>query len=225
MSNMKIVAYSDEQFNDTVPGGEYELMLNPEQMQWSRQIQYNEEAPPDASATSPKYNKAQSEKLSFDVIIDCTGVVDSQRIDLPAEIKQLSKVVYDYNGEIHRPNYVIVNWGAGLGFRCVLTTFNTTYTFFKPDGTPLRAKISLEFAYYIDLKTLSMKEKKASPDMSHRVTVVDGDTLPAISNRIYRAPGHYPQIAAFNGLDKFRALRGGTVLTVPPLKAKERQHA
>jgi hypothetical protein len=225
MSNMKIAAYRDEKFNSRVPGGQYELMLNPDKLQWNRQIQYNEEAPPDSSATSPKYNKTQSEKLSFDIVIDCTGVVDSKRVDLPTEIAQLSKVVYDYNGEIHRPNYVIINWGAGLAFKCVLTGFNTSYTFFKPDGTPLRAKISLEFSSYIDLSTLAKKEKKASPDMSHLVDVVDGDTLPAISNRIYRQPDYYVQIAAFNRLDKFRSLRAGTVLTVPPLKAKGSQHA
>lgn len=225
MSNMKIVAYSDEKFNDKVDDGEYELMLNPEKLQWGRQIDYNEEAAPDSSAPSSKYNKTQSEKLSFDIVIDCTGVVDGKRVDLPAEIAQLSKVIYDYNGSIHRPNYVIVNWGAGLAFRCVLTSFNTSYTFFKPDGTPLRAKISLEFAYYIDLATLAKKEKKASPDMSHLVNAVDGDTLPQLSQRIYRSPNFHVQIARFNGLDKFRQLRPGQVLTLPPLKATGSKHA
>src|SRR5471032_1049755 len=127
MGNMRIVAYSDEKFATKVPKGDYELMLNPDKLQWGRSIQYNEEAAVDASAPSPKYNKTHSEKLSFDVVIDCTGVIDPTRVDLPAEIAQLSKVIYDYNGDIHRPNFVIVNWGRGLAFKSVLTSFNLSY--------------------------------------------------------------------------------------------------
>jgi nucleoid-associated protein YgaU len=220
MSNMKIVAYSDEKFNTKVANGEYEVMLNPEKIQWGRSIQYNEETAVDSSAPSSKYNKTNSEKLSFDLVIDCTGVVDSKRVDLPTEMSNLSKVIYDYNGAIHRPNYLIINWGRGLAFKCVLTGFNFSYTFFKPDGTPLRAMISLEFSSYIDLGTLAKKENKQSPDVTHRITVVDGDSLPQISRQIYRSSNYYVQIAKFNGLDKFRHLRAGSILTVPPLVAE-----
>ncbi|MDU8498221.1 hypothetical protein RYB01_03385 [Pseudomonas syringae] len=221
MSNMRIVAYSDETFTDRVTGGFYKVMLNPEKLQWGRQVQYNEASAPDSSAPTSKYNKTNSEKLSFELVIDCTGVVDSKRVDLPEEMAQLSRVIYDYNGNIHRPNYVIINWGGGLAFRCVLTGFNTSYTFFKPDGTPLRARVSLEFASYIDSVTLARRDKKASPDMSHLVSIVEGDTLPQIADDIYRDPGYYIQIAKVNKLDKFRCLKPGTVLSVPPLVAQE----
>ncbi|MDF3126588.1 peptidoglycan-binding protein [Rheinheimera sp. 1928-s] len=219
MSNMKIVAYSDGTFTTKVSKGDYEVMLNPEKLQWNRSIQYNEETSIDSSAPASKYSKTLSEKLSFDLVIDCTGVVDSKRVNLPNEVSKLSKVIYDYNGDIHRPNYVIINWGSGLAFKCVLTSFNLSYTFFKPDGTPLRAKVSLEFSSSIDAATLAKKDDKKSPDMSHLVSLVEGDNLPQISNQIYLSPNYYLQIAQFNGLNKFRRLHPGAVLTVPPLKA------
>lgn len=220
MSNMKIVAYSDGTFSTKVANGEYEVMLNPEKLQWDRRVQYNEETSIDSSAPSSKYNKTPSEKLSFDLVVDCTGVVDSSRVDLPGEITKLSKVVYEYNGDIHRPNYVIINWGGGLAFQGVLTSFNLSYTFFKPDGTPLRAKLSMEFASYIDAATLAKKDDKKSPDMSHLVSVIEGDSLPQISSRIYRSSNYYVQIAQFNELNKFRCLPAGMALVVPPLKAE-----
>ncbi|WP_259504775.1 CIS tube protein [Shewanella baltica] len=219
MSNMKIVAYSDGTFTTKVVKGDYEVMLNPEKLQWNRSIQYNEETSIDSSAPASKYSKTLSEKLSFELVIDCTGVVDSKRVNLPSEVSKLSKVIYDYNGDIHRPNYVIINWGSGLAFKCVLTSFNLSYTFFKPDGTPLRAKLSLEFSSSIDAATLAKKDDKKSPDMSHLVSLVEGDNLPQISNQIYLSPNYYLQIAQFNGLNKFRRLNPGAVLTVPPLKA------
>lgn len=214
MANMKIVAYSDETFSTQV--SDYELMLNPDKMQWSRSVQYNNESSL-GSETSVKYSRTGAESLSFDIVIDCTGVVDSQRIDLPVEIEQLSKVVYDYNGSIHRPNYLIINWGGGLAFRCVLTSMTTNYTFFKPDGTPLRAKISLAFIYYTDIHTLARKENKQSPDMSHRILVTEGDTLPQISQRIYQTSAYAVQLARFNGLNKVRKMEAGQIIIAPPL--------
>ncbi|WP_248798706.1 hypothetical protein [Pseudomonas sp. MWU13-2105] len=221
MSNMKIVAYSDETFTAAVADGTYEVMLNPDKVQRGRQVQYNQESASGSSSSSPTYSKTNSEKLSFDLVIDCTGVVDSTRVNLPDEMARLSKIIYDYNGAIHRPNYVVIRWGGGLEFRGVLTGFSTSYTLFKPDGTPLRAKLSLEFVSYIDLATLARKEKKSSPDMSHLVQIVEGDTLPQIADDIYRDPAYYVQIARFNKLDKFRRLSPGTLLSVPPLVAQE----
>ncbi len=214
MANMKIVAYSDETFSSQI--GDYELMLNPDKMQWGRNIQYNQETAL-AGEASIKYSKTAAETLSFEIVIDCTGVVDSKRVDLPGEIAQLSKIAYDYNGDIHRPNYLIINWGGGLAFRCVLTSMNTNYSFFKPDGTPLRARISLAFSSYIDLKTLANKENKRSPDMTHRIAVVEGDNLAQISQRIYQTPAYTVQLARYNGLNKFRQLQAGQTIIAPPL--------
>jgi hypothetical protein len=85
-SNMKIVAYSDEKFSTPVPKGSFEAMLNPDKLQCGRSVQYNEEAALAGIAPAIKYSKSLSEKLSFELIIDCTGVVDDKRLNLPAEI-------------------------------------------------------------------------------------------------------------------------------------------
>jgi Contractile injection system tube protein/LysM domain len=215
MTNLTFVAYKNETFTTPV-GKPYEVMLNPDKLQWDRSIKYNDEAPP-GSEPSLKYKQSDQATLSFDLVIDCTGVVDSDRVDLPGEIKKLSDVIYKFNGDIHQPNYIKITWGGIEPFNCVLTKFNTSYTFFKPDGTPLRAKLSLSFANYLDLKTIAQQEKKKSPDMTHLVTVVEGDDLPQISKQIYRSSKYYIQIAQANGLDKFRRLKPGLILTVPPL--------
>ena len=216
-NNMRIVAYSDEKYNSKVPGGDYVVMLNPESIKWARSIEYNDEQPIDSSAPSQKYKKTPGEKLSFDLVIDCTGVVDSKRTDLPKEINQLTKVVYDYNGKIHRPNFVAVYWGKGLSFKGVLTSFDSTYTYFKPDGTALRAKISLSFTSYIDPNMRAKTEGKNSPDITHNVKVVAGDSLPYISDKTLGTPFYYIQIAKYNRLDKFRNLKPGSQITVPPI--------
>lgn len=216
LPNMTFVAYSDDTYNDPIPGRQYMVMLNPEKMQFDRSIKYNDETPV-GGAPSIKYSQTNTGNLSFELVIDCTGVVDSSRVNLPAELASLSKVIYDYNGDIHSPNYVKIKWGGNPPFNCVLTKLNTSYTFFKPDGTPLRARVALAFSYFIDPVTLANEEDNKSPDLTHLVTVVEGDNLPQISQRIYRSPQFYIQVAQANELDKFRRLRPGLQLRVPPL--------
>ena len=215
---MTIDGFSDSGFS--TKEGSYEVMLNPDNIKLDRKIDYNTEQAPDKSQPSVKYDKTNAMTLSFDLVIDCTGVVDNTRIDLPKEIADLLNVVYNYHGEIHRPYFVIISWGLGDTFKGVLTTFNTHYTLFNADGIPLRAKVSLSFTSYLDPKSVSKTENKASPDLTHLVTVRLGDALPSISQKIYNKPDYFIQIAEFNGLDKFRRLQAGTQLIVPPLIPK-----
>ncbi len=217
MIKMQLVAYSDDGFSNAVANGSYTVMINPESLKWDRSIQYNEQQAPDSGKASSKYKVTPAEKLSFDLVIDCTGVVDSSRVDLPTELNQLKKVVYDYNGDIHRPNFVTISWGKNTTFEGILDSINTTFNYFKPDGTPLRAKVSLSFSSYTDVATAAKEENKTSPDLTHLISVSAGDSLPGISQDIYSSPEYYVQLAKYNDLNKFRALAIGTAITVPPL--------
>ncbi len=217
MSNLTIVAYSDNQFSTKVANGTYTLMLNPEKIQWSRSNTYNNETNVGSNAVSLKFSKAEVQKLSFETVIDCTGVVDSSRVDMTTEINTLTQVIYTYNGTIHQPNFLIISWGTGITFNCVLSSFNLSYTLFNADGTPLRARVSLEFSSYVSPTLAAKAAGNESPDMTHLVNVVAGMNLPQISQQIYNSSLYTVQIAQFNGLNKFRDLKPGQVVTVPPL--------
>lgn len=97
-------------------------------------------------------------------MIDCTGVVDSTRTDLTQEINQLKKTVYDYNGNIHRPNYVILYWGQGLSFKGVLQTFDTTYTFFAPMAPRYAPKSRCNLP-----RTLTRQRRRKKRIVNHRI--------------------------------------------------------
>jgi hypothetical protein len=50
-----------------------------------------------------------------------------------------------------RPHWCVATWGdmlqdkeAATGFRCVIETLQTKYELFSPDGTPLRARVTLK---------------------------------------------------------------------------------
>lgn len=216
---MKIYGYDDGQYKKK--NSEYIVMINPESLKWDREIMYNEQQAPDSGGSSKKYKYTPGYKLSFDIIIDGTGVVDSSRTNCMKEIKALQNVVYTYKGKTHRPNFVVIHWGGDITFHGVLTNFDTNYTLFKPNGSPLRAKISLKFSSYTDPVKLAKEEAKKSPDMTHLVEVVDGDTLPSLCENVWTDPLQYVNVAEFNGLNKFRKLKSGTKLVFPPLIPSE----
>ena len=56
-----------------------------------------------------------------------------------------------------------------------------------------------------------------SPPMDRMVTVVAGDTLPALCHKIYGDSSFYVQVAKYNKLNKFRKLTPGMQLRFPPL--------
>lgn len=214
---LRITAYTDENFQNAFKAKPYTVMINPESIKWDRSIDYNEKQAPDSSSPSQKYKSTPAQSLSFDIIIDCVGIVDSKRTDMSAEISLLESVVYTYNGEIHRPNFVKVQWGKDLVFKGVLKSFDTSYTLFKPDGSPLRAKVSLSFTQYISPDQVEKIDQNESPDVTHLVNVVEGDTLPGLCQKVWDDYSYYVHVAEYNELNKFRNLKGIQHLIFPPI--------
>lgn len=214
---MKITGYTDEQFKKRFPGPPYLMMLNPESVKLQRSIEYNQQQAPDSSSPSQRYKSTPSDRLNFDVVIDCTGIVDPKRIDMAKEISTLENIIFTYNGNIHRPNFVKVQWGKDLIFNGVLTSFDISYTLFRPDGSPLRAKISLGFGQYTAPQAVKIQDNDKSPDISHLVTVVEGNTLPGLCEQVWDNPDYYIQVASYNGLNKFRNLKRVEQLIFPPI--------
>ncbi|WP_422360463.1 hypothetical protein [Reichenbachiella sp.] len=215
---LKITGYTNKLFSKKYTDvGSYSVMMNPESIKLTKGSEYSTKAAPNAGENSPKFKNSKKGQLSFDIVIDCTGVVNPQRVDMAEEISKIEKLTHKYNGKIHRPNYVIVRWGKDLTFKGVLSQMDISYTLFKPNGAPLRAKVSLTFDEYIAPKRASKMRKKSSPDLTHLVEVNEGDTLPQLCDKVWEDYSYYIQAAKFNKLNKFRNLSGGTQLVFPPI--------
>ena len=214
---MKISGFLDKDYQKPISAQPYSFMINPDSVKWQRRVEYTDEQTPDSSSPSQRYKYSPNDTLSFDIVIDCTGIVSDKRTDMAKEIAALENIVFDYNGEIHRPNFVTIRWGEKFVFNGVLTSFDTSYTLFKSDGDPLRAKVSLAFSQYVSPATRKKKEKTQSPDVTHLVNVEDGMTLPQLCYKVWNDDSYCVQVAKFNGLNKFRNLRGIKQLIFPPL--------
>lgn len=221
MAKLTFTGYSDGAFSTKAPSpNQYVAMLNPSTIDIGRSIEYSPESS-GTSASAPKFMQVSGETLSFELVIDCTGVVDDTRTDLKTELETLAAVMLSYQGSIHRANFVTVIWGDTLNFKGVLSSMSVNYTFFKPNGSALRAKVKLDFRSYVDASTLAKQQNQQSPDVTHHILVRDGDSLPMIAQSVYRRPDCFVALAKANRLDKFRHLTGGTTLLAPPLKSAD----
>jgi hypothetical protein len=224
LEKLTITAFKDDTFKSAV-GDPFSVMINPASYSHSYEIKYNNRQAQGSSGGSPDFNKIGWETVKLDLVFDGTGVVSSP---LPGiipytddgiadQIDALKKLVFDYNGNTHSPNYIQLAWGKLL-FSCRLSALTINYTMFKPDGTPLRARASATFIGFQDEKTLAKKANKSSPDLTHLVTIKAGDMLPLLCFDIYGSSDLYLEVARRNGLANFRALVPGSQLLFPPLQ-------
>lgn len=222
LERMQIIAYKDEEF--TRKAGTFTVMMNPEKYSHGFKVCYNDVTAQGSPGASPDFNKIAQEEVQFELVFDGTGVIPG---DLPgvvpytgdgiaAQIDELKRLVFDYQGNIHSPNYLKLVWGKLL-FRCRFTKMDLTYTLFKPDGTPLRARANASFVGFNDEEELQRQANKTSPDLTHALTVKGGDTLPLMCYQVYGSSVYYPQVARINGLTDFRNLVVGSQVVFPPL--------
>ena len=220
-SQMKLTACAVDGDTPKANGKSISLLINPSELTLSRKTDYGGCVPMGDTGSGRKFSRVQPDTLDFSSVFDGSGVVPiPSNLNLPAEVDDqldlLNDVVYTYNGEEHEPNVVQILWGR-LMFYGRLTTFNIEYTLFLPNGVALRAKATMSFDRFKKPQEASLEANQSSPDLSHAVVVRDGDTLPLLCHRIYGDSSYYVDVARFNGLHAFRALKPGLLLHFPPL--------
>ncbi len=218
----------------SVQGGDsniFSALINPAELERSLAIDYSDKdtAPINGNTEDKKYARYVPESVSFSLVLDSTGAVPpasgstggltaSNPTPVPDLVDRLKSVCYTYNGDKHEPNVIKLNWGENFdNFYGRAQDLTVNYTLFKPTGEPLRAKLKLKFVRFRSNSQSANEKKNNSPDMTHAVTVREGDTLPLLCEQIYQDGSQYLMVARFNGLTDFRSLKPNSVLHFPPL--------
>src|SRR5262249_4648181 len=155
-----------------------------------------------------QYVRGQNEKISMELFFDTTdggmvGDVTDVR-DKTTPLYQLMKV----DSELHAPPRVTLSWGdsgqltshgASIAPWLVLESISEEFNLFSPDGTPLRARLSVTFreAWTID-EQLQVTPRHSS-DRTKLHQVQRGETISQIANMEYQDPHNWRPIAEANG--------------------------
>lgn len=213
LDKLKLLSFKDETFKN--PRGVYIAYFNPDSFSETYSVTYTDAEGEGGVGSDAKYSKTLAKTYSFNLIIDGTG---SSGLKLPVlpQIELFKEMAYNYVGEIHRPPYLILNWGPKVE-KCVLTSLTIDYTLFDPVGMPLRATLKTKFKEVLPFLLRKKILKINSPDLTHSRIVKEGDTLPLLCEEIYGDPKLYLKVAEVNKLTNYRELVPGTEVILPPI--------
>lgn len=91
---------------------------------------------------------ALSDSLNFEIVLDSSNCIIESQADMEKAIAALKSVMYRYDGCIHAPNFVMIEWGEVFSFKGTIRSFDVSYSLFRPDGVPLKAKIGLSYVAF-----------------------------------------------------------------------------
>jgi hypothetical protein len=194
----------------------FEISINPASLKIEKNIRYKEFELHNASFGLVRYDAHTLSKLSFDFVLDSTGIAYKKNGPLDKTIATFEKIAYDINGNTHIPNVLKVSWGSFI-FNCVLTSLSYDYSLFSPDGEPLRVKVSVSFIGIMSLEEAQKKANNNSPDMTHIITLKAGESIAMWCDKIYGDASYCIDIAQYNNLPGLRNILVGTKIVFPPL--------
>jgi len=197
------------------------VLFNPEEYTVNRDIQYAQIAVPGLSAPVVQFVHGNAQTLDMELFLD-TLEKNSQAAAGSDVRKLVEKITsfMDIDPTVHAPPPVLFTW-ASLSFTCVLQKTSQKFVMFKPDGTPVRARLQVTFSEFRNVDMEAKEVKRQTADYSKLHTVCAGDSLALIAWREYGRPTAWRPIALRNGLDDPRSLRTGDVLVLPRLPYRD----
>jgi hypothetical protein len=210
------------------------VRFNPTEYTLSKGAQFADVPIPGLDSPILQFVRGQSETLSLDLFFDSTeyGMDDSA-----TSVTTLTDPFYSLikiDGKTHAPPVCYFSWGATFpgqsiqtsvgtgsqrryGFKCVVESVRQRFTLFSPQGTPLRATLTVQLKEYKTLAEQIAEINTQSADHSHTHLVQIGETLAQISANVYNDSSQWRAIATANNLLDPLNLPSGKMLVIPPL--------
>jgi nucleoid-associated protein YgaU len=142
--------------------------------------------------------------------------VRKQYTDALWKLMMVDPALKDKKSKKGRPPRVRFQWGSAWSFNAVISNIQQKFTLFSPDGTPVRATLTVSFQQEKDEASLAPQNPTSGGLGGERFwTVSEGDTLGWIAYREFGQTSEWRVIADANRLTNVRELVPGTVLVIP----------
>lgn len=197
-----------------------EFLYNPETVSITKQAEFKEHQTQGADTGKKEWTHGISRALTIsDLYFD---TYETRKNVREQYVNKLERLVHR-DSTLKRPPKVLFVWGSFMkesddynSNQWYVTSVTVNYTMFLNDGTPVRAKISLQ------LKETNSQEGEGSQSQSgkndqHSVhTLKQGETLQNVSAKKYGDSGKWRPIADANNIDDPMNVPPGKVLKIPP---------
>jgi hypothetical protein len=215
LTRLKIEAYRTADYREPAADS-FTVLFNPTTYTQKYEVVYHPRQGAGDTGSPQVFGKIKPQEYTFELLFDGTGTA-VERKEVGQELTRFLTVAGRHDSEIHRPLYLKLTWGP-LVSKCVLKSADITYTLFKPDGSPLRARVRAVFSENVEDTLRVAEERRSSPDLTHLHIVKAGEHLSLLADRYYGDPSRYLQVAQYNRLTNFRRLEPGRQLVFPPIQ-------
>jgi nucleoid-associated protein YgaU len=211
---------------NTVTGAKIPVQFNPEEYTQSREINYAQAAIPGLSAPILQFVNGNLQTLEMELFLDSyeehkvgTRVVNKGQSDVRVLTRQVTELM-TIEPSTHAPPVLLFSW-ASLTFTCVLARAMQKFVMFLPDGTPVRARLTVTFNEYRNADLEAKEVKRETSDYSKRYVVGEAQTLSSIAASEYGDARLWRVIAIANQLQYARDLPAGMKLLLPNLPYRD----
>ena len=211
----------------------FDVQFNPTEFTLDKGVLLQDISIPGLDSPLVQFVRGSTEKLSVDLYFDTTdGGTGSVAVPVTALTDRIYSLV-KIEPAGHAPPIVTFIWGPTFpgallapqtgnqrrhAFRGVVESVRQKFTFFSPDGIPLRATLTLSIREYKTLEEQMAQLNLSSPDRTHSHLTQERDTLERVAARYYKQPSEWRAIAVENAIDDPRRLPVGRFLTVPSIR-------
>ncbi|MBL8298426.1 MAG: LysM peptidoglycan-binding domain-containing protein [Rhodanobacteraceae bacterium] len=211
---------------NTVSGESVAVLFNPEEYTLAKDINFAQAAIPGLSAPVLQFVNGNLQTLDMELFLDTYEEhrAGSRRLNEKfQDVRELARRVTDLMNimpETHAPPVLLFTW-ASLSFTCVLSKVSQKFVMFLPEGTPVRARLTVSFSEYRNVDLEAKEVRRETADYSKRYVVGEGETLSGIAGRVYGDARLWRPLALANRIDNARALPAGLALRVPQLPYRD----
>jgi LysM repeat protein len=192
---------------------EIPVRFNPAEYQLQKQNSFADINIPGLETPPIQFVRGSGEKLTTELLVDTSDTMKDVRVEYVDALRGLMNIQKD----LHAPPIVRFVWGGNV-FRGVIESLTVTYVMFRPDGVPVRAKLAVSMKEYRPVEIQVKERPTASPDFDKTYTVIRGDTISGIAEKVYRDATVWRTIAKANDIRDPRRLAPGQVLLLPRLR-------
>jgi LysM repeat protein len=195
--------------------------FNPKDFTITRSIKWRKREIQGENSPIWEFAGGESQELSIDLWFDSTDVASGEDADVRKKYKKLLEMAEIDEGNANattgkgEPPKCTFQWGSYLSFEGVIQKISQNFTMFRPDGTPVRAKVGVTFAETVKPPAAQNPTTRTE---SRKIWVVqEGQTLDWIAYQEYGSAAQWRHIAETNDLADPLHLHPGQVLKLVPL--------
>jgi len=210
----------------------FNVQFNPTEFSLEKSAQIAEIAIPGLDSPLLQFVRGQNEKLTVDLFFDTTEGGTGPGATSVTTVTDLVYSLIKIEPSGHAPPICTFIWNSNFPgtdiseqagnqrrnqFQCVVESIRQKFTMFAPDGTPLRATLTLTLREYKTLDDQLAQLNLSSPDRSHSYVTQQGDTLASVARRFYNDATQWRAVSDANGIQDPRRLVAGLSLSVPAI--------